>query len=179
MHYQDHEYYHVYNRGAHKADLFLSENEYSLCLRLLSKYSDQYAVSVVAYCLMPNHYHFVIKQQEGGSISRYIQTVFNAFSQTINAKTKHSGTMFQGKAKAVLIDSDASMLQAVRYIHLNPVRAKLVDMPQNWRFSDYSTWIGKEESIFVESHNKTIKDQIILNKEEYRHFVEDYLKECF
>jgi REP element-mobilizing transposase RayT len=141
---------------------------------LLSKYSIKYAVSVLAYCLMPNHYHFVLRQEESGSISRCVQTTFNAFSQRLNAQKKHSGTMFQGKAKAAFIDSDASMLHVVRYIHLNPVRSKLVRKPQDWRFSDYSSWIGREKTFL---HENVKNFTFYIDKEEYRRFVEDYLKE--
>jgi REP element-mobilizing transposase RayT len=174
MKYQDHSYYHLYNRGAHKANIFISQEDYQLCLDLLSEYSMKYSVSLVAYCLMPNHYHLVLRQEEGGSLSRCIQTTFNAFSQTINLQQNHSGTLFQGKAKAKLIDSDMYVVQVVRYIHLNPIRAGLVKRPEDWLFSDYSTRIGKRKSPIAESG---LIFQYFASRDEYRLFVEQYKEE--
>jgi REP element-mobilizing transposase RayT len=142
MKYNDHSYYHVYNRGAHKEKIFFSEKDYQLCLTLLWKYSNKYFVSLIAYCLMPNHYHVVLKQNDCGSISRCIQSTFNAFSQTINLQQNHNGTLFQGKAKSKFIDADNYVLQVVRYIHLNPVACGLVHKPEEWNYSDYREWAG-------------------------------------
>ena len=141
MKYLDSEYYHVFNRGAHKSKIFFLEENYLYCLRLLGKYSSQYLVSLAAYCLMPNHYHLICRQEAGGSISKFVQTTFNAYSQAVNKQQGHSGTLFEGKARAKHINSDSYILQVVRYIHLNPVEAGLVVRPGDWKFSDYLEWI--------------------------------------
>ena len=94
MKYEGNKYYHVYNRGANKQDIFRGRGDYELCLHLFGKYLSQYRVSIMAYCLMPNHYHLLLRQNEGGSISRFVQTVFNAYTQAINLSTGHSGTLF-------------------------------------------------------------------------------------
>jgi REP element-mobilizing transposase RayT len=69
---------------------------------------------------MPNHYHLLVRQEEGGSISRYLQTTFNAYVQYFNVLEGHSGTLFQGPAKSRAIETDTDFLQVVRYIH--PIR---------------------------------------------------------
>ena len=178
MKYQDQSYYHIYNRGAHKENIFYSDDQYLRCLNLLEKYSPKYSVSIIAYCLMPNHYHLVIRQNENGSISRCIQTTFNAYSQTVNLMEQHSGTLFQGKAKAKQIDSESSLIQVIRYVHLNPVRAGLVQRPEDWHFSDYRNWIlspseghGRSELIFGRS---SMRDTYFANAEDYKQFVEEY-----
>lgn len=140
--YLDQETYHVYNRGAHRFPIFLCDENYYYCLRLLFKYATRYMVAVLGYCLMPNHFHLLLWQKTGGSISRFIQATFNAYSQAINKRTGHSGTLFQGKAKGLRVDSDHYALEVIRYIHLNPVAAGFVSDPADWEFSDYIQWIS-------------------------------------
>jgi putative transposase len=139
--YQDGKYYHVYNRGANRQNIFLSPGNYDFCIRLMKKYLLQYGVSVMAYCLMPNHYHLIVQQHENGSISRFIQTVFNSYTQAFNKVTGHSGTLFQGRARGIQIDNNDYALRLCQYIHHNPVAAKLVKLPADWKHSDYLNWI--------------------------------------
>ena len=147
MKYEDEKYYHIYNRGAHKAPLFLISEHYRYCMRLIDNYFSQYRVSIEAFCLMPNHYHMLVQQMEGGSISRFIQTTFNAYVQGFNVQTEHSGALFQGKAKALEVDSDEYAVRLCRYIHLNPVIAGLVSTPEQWEWSDYREWIGNRSNL--------------------------------
>jgi len=185
MKYQDQSYYHVYNRGAHKENIFYSDDHYLRCLDLLEKYSQKYSVSIIAYCLMPNHYHLVIRQNENGSISRCIQTTFNAYSQTVNLIEQQSGTLFQGKAKAKQIDSESSLIQVIRYVHLNPVRAGIVQRPEDWHFSDYRNWIlspSDDLGLPSEGHGRSeltfgrlsMRETYFANAEDYKQFVEEY-----
>jgi putative transposase len=172
MKYEDNSYYHVYNRGAHRAVIFPSDKHYELCRKLLIKYAEKYFVSISAYCLMPNHYHLILYQKPGGSISKCVQTTFNAYSQTINVQCEHSGTLFQGKAKTKYIGSDIYILDLIRYLHLNPVRANLVKRPENWPFSDYSEWIGEQLS-----GNNELRNNFFSNGDDYKLFVERYKEE--
>lgn len=171
MNYIDDTYYHVYNRGAHKGKIFLTDFHYQYCLRLIQKYCSVYRVSIAGYCLMPNHYHLLVRQNIGGSISRFIQTTFNAYSQGFNKITSHSGTLFQGRAKKILIDSDEYALQLIRYIHLNPVKAKLVILPGKWKYSDYGVWAGEMSNVFTDL---TLRNGCFTNAEAYRDFVTTY-----
>ncbi|MFA5832870.1 MAG: transposase [Bacteroidota bacterium] len=92
MKYENEKYYHVYNRGANRQNIFLKNENYEYCINLLLKYSPQYHVSIFAYCLMPNYYHLLLRQNGNGSIGRFIQTVFNSYTQAFNKITSHSGT---------------------------------------------------------------------------------------
>jgi 16S rRNA (cytidine1402-2'-O)-methyltransferase len=170
MRFEDDEYYHIFNRGAHKARIFFSPQDYRYLLRLVRKYALQYKVRVVAYCLLPNHYHFVLNQGEQGSISKFLQTLFNAYVQGVNRERQHSGTLFEAKFKAKHIDSDEYALQVSRYIHLNPVEAHLADKPEAWEFSDFSVWGGLRES---EITDLKLRDAFFKSGEEYRAFVLD------
>ena len=92
---------------------------------------------------MPNHFHLLLRQKQHGSISRFLQTSFNAYTQSINKRTGHSGTLFQGVAKHLHVDSDQYALEVARYIHLNPVAAGFVNDPSEWEFSDFVQWTSK------------------------------------
>jgi putative transposase len=142
MKYLDGNYYHVFNRGSRKGNIFFSEENYSYLLRLIKANAKKYSTSIVAYCLMPNHYHLLLFQQEGGSISKTLQTTINSYVQAVNKKYDFSGSLFEDRAKSILVETDRYVVHLARYIHLNPVRAKLVVKPDEWMYSDYSRWVG-------------------------------------
>jgi putative transposase len=175
--YVDDEYYHIFNRGANKARIFFIEENYSYCFRLLKKYSLQQNVAILAYCLMPNHYHLVCRQDAGGSISKFLQTTFNAYSQAVNKQQGHSGTLFEGKAQAKHINSDSYVLQVIRYLHLNPVEARLVMKPEEWRYSDYGDWIAEPSEGFKPSEGLGLRNAYFKKGTAYREFVETYKEE--
>ena len=165
--YQDHHIYHVYNRGAHQSTIFTKPYLYRRCIWLLRTYALKYRVTLIAYCLMPNHYHLILRQEANGSVSRFLQTTFNAFVQFFNVSEKHSGTLFQGPAKSNPIDTDAYLLQAIRYVHLNPVNAKQVKKATEWEFSDCSMWVGDAEDF----PGRPFRDEWFLNGGEYERFL--------
>jgi putative transposase len=171
-------YYHIYNRGSRKDDIFFSDENYDYLLRLLYLNSHQYSVSIIAYCLMPNHYHFLLFQKESGSISKVLQTTMNSYVQGMNAQFHLSGSLFEGKAKNKLIDSDQYAVQVVRYIHLNPVKAKLVNKPEKWKHSDYSRWIDNAENKIIDSSEwVSLRNSYFGSGKNYQSFVEDYKDE--
>ena len=142
MKYEDGELYHVYNRGAHKSRIFFGVDNYRFLVRLAEKYRAVNKTQILAYCFMPNHYHFLLRQAIGGSSSKFLQNSFNSYTQAVNLQQKHSGTLFQGRAKANHVVTDLDALIIARYIHLNPVSAHLVSSPDAWEFSDYRLWCG-------------------------------------
>jgi REP element-mobilizing transposase RayT len=105
MKYLDGHYYHIYNRGAHKKEIFFEPANYMYRISLFNKYLHRYEVSVVAYCLMPNHYHLIGRQNGHGDIGGFLRPTFNACTQAINKRYGHSGTLFQGQSKSKHIDS--------------------------------------------------------------------------
>ena len=182
MKYLDENYYHMFNRGSRSEKIFFSEANYEYFLRLITGNSIVHLVRVEACCLMPNHYHIVVKQSVGGSISKFIQSVMTSYVQAVNKMYNLSGSLFQGKAKAKLIDTESSLMQVVRYIHLNPVKAELVQRPEDWRFSDYREWIGltsptawsdRKGSCRSDRRGTSLRDVLFLNAEEYKQFVEE------
>lgn len=177
MKYLDGQYYHVYNRGSRKGNIFFSEENYSYLLRLIKANAKKCSTSIVAYCLMPNHYHLLLFQQEGGSISKTLQTTINSYVQAVNKKYDFSGSLFESKAKSILVETDRYVVHLARYIHLNPVKARLVLRPDEWMYSDYSRWVGtnnlsdgfKPSDRFV-----ALRDSYFGGGDNYRKFVEEY-----
>ena len=158
--YLDNNIYHIYNRGAHRLNIYQSEFQYNYFLQLLEKYKTKYRIDILAYCLMPNHYHLLLKQKENGSISRLIQTIWNAYVQAFNIMEDHSGTIFQGAVKGITVESDEYLSQLISYIHNNPVASGLVKRPELWNFSDYREWIDMKpfrfDGMFILAKQKNI-----------------------
>lgn len=170
--YADEHTYHIYNRGAHRSAVFRKRAHYLKCLELLIKYTARYQVTMVAYCLMPNHYHLLLRQDAGGSISRCLQTTFNAYVQYFNTRERHSGTLFQGAAKSRHIESDAHLMSCLAYIHTNPVRASLARYARDWDYSDYALWADDSDARFA---SKQLRNSLVGNAKSYREFVQEYL----
>ena len=164
-------YFHIYNRGVNRNQIFFSEEDYCYCLSLLKKYAETYYITIIAYCLMPNHFHFILRQNSDKSISQFIGVVFNAYVQSVNKKYNRIGTLFEGRFKNTHIDNENYILQLCRYLHLNPVKARIVNAPEEWPYSDYNDWIAKRSLIqfdfnFISSYFKDPND--------YRKYVIDY-----
>jgi len=133
-------------------------------------------VTIVNFCLMPNHFHFTLRQEEGNGVRRFIQKLSNSFAHYYNIKYKNRGPVFEGNFKAVHIETDEQLLHLSRYIHLNPVTAYLVEDPDGYPYSSYRTYIGKEKSEIVDP--SLVLDQV--SQEAYQKFVlsrKDYQKE--
>lgn len=137
--FQKGNFYHIYNRGE---KVFFYEENYHYCISLLNHYTEKYHIDLLAYCLMPNHYHFLVKQEGDYPISKWVGVVFNQYAQRINHQTKQRGPLFESRFKHILIDKENYLLEICRYIHLNPVKAKLVKNPSDWIGSDYVRWIS-------------------------------------
>ena len=166
-------YYHIYNRGANRERIFFNQENYAHCLRLVRKYSQEYQIAIIAYCLMPNHYHFLLRQDGETLISHFIGVLFNAYAQALNRENGRSGALFEGRFKDVHIDNYAYLLHLCRYIHGNPVKAGLVPMPEAWAFSNYLEWIGERPGKLVDY---AFVDEFFPNRADYKEFVLDYLR---
>ena len=169
------EYYHIFNRGAGRGTLFFTPANYEHCLRLIKHYRRPCGAAVIAYCLMPNHYHLLVRQEGEAPLSRFINVVFNAYVQAVNRERKRKGTMFEGRFRHVLVDREAYVEHLCRYIHLNPVIAGLVPRPGDWLYSNYQEWAGQRAG--------TLKDEEFIRQrfpsaEEYRVFVDDEIGEA-
>ena len=154
------EYYHVYNRGVNRQPIFRCDDNYKFLLRRVKQYMLQWQIVVIAYCLMPNHYHFVLLQTGAHSISRFIQSVFNSYTKAFNKMYDRKGTLFEGPFRAAHVTGDAYLLHLCRYVHLNPLEADLATDLRDWPYSNYLEWIEQRNGAlvdrdFVSSHFPT------------------------
>lgn len=167
-------YYHIYNRGASRGSIFFSEENYLHCLKLMKKYLEHYNISLIVYCLMPNHYHFILRQDSEKSISFFMRDIFNAYVQAVNIQQSRSGALFEGRFKHIHIDKNEYVLHLCRYIHLNPVNANLISSPADWKFSNYLDWIGKRNGQLTDIDFMKDNFNTCVN---YRKFVMEYQEE--
>jgi len=165
-------FYHICNRGVNANTIFFSHDNYIYCMRLIEKNSKRYLVTFIAYCLLPNHFHFLLKPEKDNNISQFMNSLFGSYTQAVNKQLARQGPLFQGRFRAVLVDREEYLIHLARYIHLNPVMAKLINTAQEWPFSNYLDVIGLRESTYKST---TLVPQRFETGEVYRHFVEDRL----
>ncbi|MCF7792680.1 MAG: transposase [Candidatus Cloacimonetes bacterium] len=148
--YQDGNFYHVYNRGCNRNDIFFHQRNYKYLINLFLNNSKKHKIDLTAFCLMPNHYHLLLKQDLNGSISNFLKSTFTSYTLAINKEQKRSGTLFEGKPKKKLIDKIQYIQYVIWYIHRNPVNAGIVSFPEEWQFSNYLEFIGKRKRYFTD-----------------------------
>jgi REP element-mobilizing transposase RayT len=137
--------YHLYNKAVGTDLLFRTPENYQYFLGRIQKYltSDLYA-----FCLMPTHYHLIIRLDEK-DLSNQMQRLAMSYVKAFNNRYHRVGHLFQGRFQAKIIQSDEYLIYLSAYIHHNPVVARLVDKPENWDFSSYQVYMGKAESEIV------------------------------
>jgi putative transposase len=134
--------YHVIARGNQRQKIFLGKEDYLKYLKLMDSYLEQHGIIVYAYCLMPNHVHILVEQSADQPLSRYMQRLQSAYTGYFNRKHKKVGHLFQGRYKGILVDRDAYLLELIRYIHLNPIRAKLERKVGVYPWTGHSQYLG-------------------------------------
>ncbi len=172
--YQPDHFYHIYNRGAHRQSIFYEPDNYLFVLRKMKEYSHKLAITVIAYCLLPNHYHFLLRQDSEQPASLLPQRVFNSYTKAYNKRYNHSGTLFQGKFKPKQVNKEAYLLHLCRYIHANPVKHGLVSSVDEWPYSNYLEWLAARPGTLVDQEFVTT---YFPNRQQYAVFVADYLQD--
>jgi len=181
--YVENGYYHLYNRGVEKRKIFMKPHDYSTFLfylklyltppKLLSKpdmihpltkkrirlnlkqISLNGKIKLLAYCLMPNHFHLLVKQKIDSGITELIRKVCTAYSMVFNQRYNRVGVLFQGRYKAVLIETDEQLMHVSRYIHQNP-RELAEDGPMqamellNYPYSSLPQYLGKYKTVWLQ-----------------------------
>jgi len=202
-------FYHVYNRGVEKKRIFLDKQDHVVFLAFLKRYltpppedptktlepnfykSLHDEIELLAYCLMPNHFHLLLKQTETTSMARFLQRVSTSYSIYFNRKYERVGPLFQGPYKAAVIDNENYFLHLSRYIHLNPFEIlkaspykgeALVNL-LNYEWSSYADYLGKRHTEWVKTEmilsyfadaKKKISDPRLKGINTYQAFVESY-----
>jgi REP element-mobilizing transposase RayT len=168
-------YYHVYNRGVAGNVVFFSPDNYLYFVRLLARNAARYAVTIVAYCLMPNHYHLLLTPTRDHNASKFMHSVASSYSQALNQRLGRQGPLFQGRFRAVWVDREAYLTHVARYIHANPVMAGLVTRAEAWPYSDYAEVIGIRP---VAQRDGSLVPERFETGAAYREFVEGYVMDA-
>ena len=134
-------WYHVMNRGRRSDPIFLNRKDYLLFLELMKEIKELWNVNIAAYCLMTNHYHILI-QTPDANISRTMRHLNSVYTQRFNKTHGFDGALFRGRFKSVLVCDDSHLLELVRYIHKNPVRASMVKRMDDYRWSSYKGYLS-------------------------------------
>jgi len=166
------QYYHLFNRGNNHAIIFCEAENYRYFLRLLGKYLLPDQVEIVAYCLMPDHYHLLVCPRVD-TLSKLMQPFLLAYTHAFNERYGRMGALFQGRCKAHYVNKNEYLLQLSRYIHLNPVRAGLVKQAENWEFSSYLDYLGIRTGSIL--NPKIVLDQF-QSPQDYRNFMEEEME---
>lgn len=184
------EYYHIFNRGVAKLPTFLNSRDYSRFIKTMLYYqiddikpkfsifspltrkleTNKKVVEIVCYCLMPNHYHLLLKQSKEGGISEFISKISNSYTKYFNTKNQRVGPLFQGQFKAVHVEDNEQLLHLSRYIHLNPLVSLLVKNIESYTWSSFHEYININNSGFCSK--EIITDQFP-SLEGYQRFLSD------
>ena len=144
------QYYHLYNRGARRLTIFREEVNYRFVLERMKKYGKLFTLSIIAYCLMPNHYHVLVRQNGLAPAGWLVQRTFNSYSKVYNKLYQQSGTLFEGRYKAVLVNEERYLRHLCYYIHANPVKDGITHQIEAWPYANYLEWIGQRNGTLVD-----------------------------
>ena len=196
----DNEIYHVVNRSVAQVPIFEGVRDYQRALEVIDFYrhvkpflsfshykrlpkeekerfyenlkKKKHLVEILTFCLMPNHFHFLLRQNKDGGISTFMRTLQNSYARYFNTKNKRVGALFQSMFKAVRIETDEQLIHVSRYIHLNPVSAYLIEINdlEDYPWSSFPAYLEKSKKLFINpnsilSHFKS--------KNAYKKFVSD------
>lgn len=194
--------YHVLNRGIASKPVFLAKKDYQRTLKIIWYYQNQnpplsyshflrlpvkqkseilerlknkekFLVEIIAFSLLPNHFHFLLKQTQENGVSIFMSNLTNSYTRYFNTKNKRTGPLFQGKFKAIMVETDEQLLHLSRYIHLNPYTSYVVktfkDL-EDYPYSSLPEYLGRSRANFFQK-------EIVLNQfknvNSYKRFVFD------
>jgi putative transposase len=187
------EVYHILNRSVQRLPIFQGKRECNFFLEAMEYYlqvkppvklslykinKDKFnirrdkdsLVRVIAYCLMPNHFHLILKQLTEEGIKKYIQRLTNSFAHYYAKKHESSGHIFEGNFRAIRVVDDEQLWHLSRYIHLNPVKGYLTEKPEDYPFSSYRIYLGEQKPGFVDV---SLVMENFSSPTRYKVFVED------
>jgi putative transposase len=133
--------YHVTARGVQQAAIFIDDHDRVSLLTIAAQMLRTCDAQTFAFCLMGNHYHFVLRTRQA-NLSMLMRRINSLYSLAFNRRHGRRGHVFEGRFKALHVHRDAHLLEVCRYVDLNPVRARLVDSPEQWRWSSYRAHTG-------------------------------------
>lgn len=191
------EFYHVFNRGVAKMQIFNNFYDYNRFLKTILYYSidsnkpkfsifasttslldkTKKTVDIICYCLMPNHFHFLLRQIKDGGITEFISKISNSYTKYFNTKNKRVGPLLQGEFKAVHVETNEQLIHLNRYLHLNPLVGYIAKDLEDYPWSSFKEYINQTKEKIC---TKEIVMEQFKDIEEYKQFVldqEDYAKQ--
>ncbi len=142
--------FHIMVRGNNQQDIFLDSTDYEEFLDAIEGTRTRYPFYLYAYVLMPNHFHLLLEVRQTPT-ARLMQALLTRYARGFNRRHERSGHVFQGRYKAIVCEQESYLLELVRYIHLNPVRARLVRRPGKWPWSGHGEYLGKTRRGLIDS----------------------------
>jgi len=210
------EFYHVYNRGVEKRDIFIDEQDYFRAIHALYVFNDTNShlhlareivrgptstisretkppqrdllVDIIAYCLMPNHYHLFLQQRQKDGIAKFMQKLGTGYTMYFNKRYERSGVLFQGKFKSILVNKEKYFLTLLNYMHLNPVDLIQSDWKEegikNWqkvhKFLEEYRWSSYRDYIGIKNFPSVINNKPSIGyfpkSGEYKNYVIEWLR---
>lgn len=189
------EFYHVVNRGVEKRITFLDKRDYQRFLETIEYYrfknpptrfsfrnrpnilkknsGNEILIEIICFCLMPNHFHLLLKQVTENGISIFLSKLTNSYTKYFNTRHKRVGPLFQGSFKAVRIEDDEQLIHTSRYIHLNPLIDYLVKDLRVYQYSSYPQFLGLKDGFckihYILDHfsSPSTYEKFVLDQEEY------------
>lgn len=137
-------WYHVLNRGRRRERIFFSDNDCELFFKILGECTKLFDVEIHAYSLIPNHYHLLVHTPRG-NLSRGMRHLNGVYTQAINRKYKHEGSLFKGRFKSILIEKESYLQELVRYIHRNPYKSKLEKEIGQHKWTSHSAYMNRHK----------------------------------
>jgi REP element-mobilizing transposase RayT len=162
-------YYHIFNRGNNRPPIFFERENYFYFLRQLRKYLVLDKVEIVAYCLMPNHFHLLVCLKSD-NFATLVRPFALSYAKAINKRFERTGSLFEGPFKSILVEKNEYLLHLSCYIHANPIAAGMVKHAEEWEFSSYRDYLSLREDDLVNT-------EIVMHQFDvptYRQFVEEY-----
>jgi len=170
-------FYHVTARGNEKKNIFRSNRDREKFLSYLQSAVDRYGAVIHAFCLMGNHYHALIETPHA-NLSQIMRHINGAYTTYFNTKWRRAGHLFQGRFKALLVDVDAYAATLSRYIHLNPVRAGMIALPEDYPWSSYLYYVGRKEGpawLTTDFIHELFAEEPAVARKRYHQFVDDLI----
>lgn len=152
----DNEIYHVLNRGNAKQVVFECDTDYAQFVKLLKHAKIRHPISILGYCLMPNHFHLIVCPSRGELLSQFMRWLLTSHVRRHHQRKGTSGHVWQGRYKSFHIQDDEQLLMVMRYVERNPLRAELVEHAAEW------PWSSHQETLGVQSRSLSDKPPIEL-----------------
>lgn len=174
------EFYHVLNRGNGKSQVFFDEDDYASFERLIEESVERFGIRILGYCLMPNHFHFIVWPENDEDVPRWMQWLMTSHVARHRKKYDTVGHIWQGRYKAFPIQGDEHLLRVMRYVERNALSSRLVKKAEEWKWSSlywykrkpespilhplplrrWRSWINKVNSPLTEKESSRIKDAL-------------------